>query len=99
MVAWDVGVIVFLVSAALLFTSESAAQMPEHAAQQQEGEWTIFFLTLAATVVSFVAIFGVFANSKDLSPGLKSAPHHCRGGHALCVVADDPRDLRVSLRP
>lgn len=71
-VAWDVGVIVFLVSAALLFTSESAAQMPEHAAQQQEGEWTIFFLTLAATVVSFVAIFGVFANSKDLSPGLKS---------------------------
>lgn len=71
-VAWDIGVIVFLVSAALLFTSEAAAQMPEYAAQQQEGEWTIFFLTLAAAVVSFVAIFGVFANSKDLPPALKS---------------------------
>lgn len=71
-VAWDIGVTVFLVSAALLFTSESAAQMPEHAAQQQEGEWTIFFLTLGAVVVSFIAIFGVFANSKDLPPALKS---------------------------
>ena len=71
-VAWDIGVVVFLGCAALLFTTEAAAQMPENAAREQEGEWTIFFFTLAAAVVSFVAIFGVFANSKDLPPELKS---------------------------
>ena len=70
--AWDIGAFVYLLSAALLFTSQATLRMPDHAARQQEGEWTIFSLILGATVVSFIAIFGVFANSKDLHGAAKS---------------------------
>jgi uncharacterized membrane protein len=65
--AWDVGVIVYLVSAALLFTTERLDRMAADAAAQEEGEWTIFWLTVAAVTFSFVAIIGEFADTtKDL---------------------------------
>lgn len=70
--AWDIGVVVYLALAAFLFSTERAAQMPEEAARQQEGEWTIFALTIAAAAVSFVAIFGVFAQSKAAPAAEKS---------------------------
>jgi uncharacterized membrane protein len=63
-VAWDAGVLVFLVLAAHLFTTESPDDMPAAAEAQQEGEWTIFWLTLGVVVVSFVAVGSEFATIK-----------------------------------
>jgi uncharacterized membrane protein len=63
-VAWDTGVLVFLVLAAHLFTTEPPDDMPAAAEAQQEGEWTIFWLTLGVVVVSFVAVGSEFATIK-----------------------------------
>jgi uncharacterized membrane protein len=65
-VAWDSGVLVYLGLAARLFATEPDERMEAHAVRQQEGEWTIFWLTVAAVVFSFVAILGEFADTKDL---------------------------------
>ena len=67
--AWDIGVIVFLVLSAFLFTTERLDRMAADAAAQEEGEWTIFWLTVAAVAFSFAAIIGEFADiTKDLPP-------------------------------
>ena len=71
-VAWDIGVVVFLVLSAWLFGAERISRMAEDAERQQEGEWTIFALTIAAVVFSFVAIFGEFAVLKDAKAEEKS---------------------------
>ena len=70
--AWDVGVVVYLVLAAALFGTEHTTRMPADAASQQEGEWTIFSLTIAAAVFSLVAVFDEFANTNGLSAEQKS---------------------------
>jgi uncharacterized membrane protein len=64
--AWDLGVIVFLALSAHLFFSEPAERMPARAEAQQEGEWTIFSLALGAVVVSFIAVTGEFTLLKQL---------------------------------
>ena len=46
-VAWDIGVVVYLVLSGFLFTTERLDRMAEDAAAQEEGEWTIFWLTVA----------------------------------------------------
>lgn len=66
--AWDFGVIVFLVLSAFLFTTERLDRMAEDAEAQEEGEWTVFWLTLAAVTFSFVAVIGEFSGTKDLPP-------------------------------
>jgi uncharacterized membrane protein len=72
-VAWDIGVVVYLVLSGFLFTTERMDRMAEDAAAQEEGEWTIFWLTLAVVTFSFVAIIGEFANiSKDMPPDQRS---------------------------
>jgi uncharacterized membrane protein len=43
----------------------SPDEMPAAAEAQQEGEWTIFWLTLAVVVVSFVAVGSEFAAIKS----------------------------------
>ena len=63
--AYDVAVLVFLAAAAFLFTTERRSRMALDAARQQEGEWTIFALTIAAAVFSLVATLGEFAAIKD----------------------------------
>ncbi len=70
--AWDIGVLVFLVLSAQLFVTESPDQMPAAAEAQQEGEWTIFWLTLAVVIVSFVAFGTEFATIKSAGPGQKA---------------------------
>jgi uncharacterized membrane protein len=70
-IAWDVGVVVFLALSAFLFTTERASRMSSDAEHQQEGEWTIFWLTMAATGFSFAAIVGEFSNSRDLPTAQK----------------------------
>ncbi len=52
--------------------SFSARSARHDAARQQEGEWTIFSLTIAAAVFSLVAVFDEFANTNGLSAEQKS---------------------------
>ena len=66
--AWDIGVIVFLALSAFLFTTERLDRMAEDAERQEEGEWTIFWLTVAAVTFSFVAVIGEFSGTKELAP-------------------------------
>ncbi len=58
--------------AAILFTTERTERIAADAAAQEEGEWTIFWLTVAAVVFSFAAIFSEFADTKSLPSGQKS---------------------------
>jgi uncharacterized membrane protein len=71
-IAWDIGVLVFLLLSARLFATEPPAAMPAAAEAQQEGEWTIFWLTLAVIIVSFVAVSSEFA-------AIKTGPADRRG--------------------
>jgi uncharacterized membrane protein len=45
--------------------------MPNDAEAQQEGEWTIFWITLGVVIVSFVAVSGEFAAIKTGPPGMR----------------------------
>jgi uncharacterized membrane protein len=65
LLAWDAGVLVFLALAAYLFSTVTADRMPARAEAQEEGEWTIFWLTLAVVVVSFVAVSSEFSAIKQ----------------------------------
>ena len=66
-IAWDLGSFVFLVFAAVLFSREGDdASMAENAIQQQDGEWTMFWVTLAGVAFSFVALTSVLAEAKDM---------------------------------
>jgi uncharacterized membrane protein len=69
---WDIGVLVFLVLAAHLFVTAPPQRMPTDAEAQQEGEWTIFWITLGVVIVSFVAVSGEFA-------AIKTGPAETRG--------------------
>jgi uncharacterized membrane protein len=53
------------VQSAVLFIAEPAERMAANAEAQEEGEWTIFALTVAAVVFSFAAIVSEFASMKD----------------------------------
>ena len=69
--AWDIGVIAFLALALNLFLTRDASHMPAMAEAQEEGEWTIFWVALFATIASFAAITTEFS-------GLKEAPTAAR---------------------
>jgi uncharacterized membrane protein len=71
--SWDIGCIVFLVSCAWMFSTERMARMSADAKAQQEGEWTIFALTVGATFASFAAIIGEFSMSKDVAASIRNA--------------------------
>ena len=66
-IAWDLGAFVLLVFAAVLFSREGDdASMEDNALQQQDGEWTMFWVTLAGVAFSFVALTSVLAEAKDI---------------------------------
>ncbi|MBO0709929.1 MAG: DUF1345 domain-containing protein [Acetobacteraceae bacterium] len=65
LLAWNTGVVVYLVLSAIHFVRQRPERMRIDAERQEEGEWTIFWITMAAVIFSFVAILGVFANTKD----------------------------------
>jgi uncharacterized membrane protein len=79
-VVWDIGVIVYLALSGFLFSTEHLDHMAEDAARQEEGEWTIFWLTVAAVTFSFVAIVGEFANID------KNMPVAQRNLHVMLVA-------------
>ena len=78
--AWDVSVSVYLLLSGILFVTEPQDRMAANAAAQEEGEWTIFGITLAVTAFSFAAVIGEFAN------GTKDAPPLQRNLHVALVA-------------
>jgi uncharacterized membrane protein len=71
-VAWGLGVSVFLVLTAILFLGEHQDRMASDAERQEEGEWTIFFLTVAGVSVSIIAIIHEFSASKGVPPAQRN---------------------------
>jgi uncharacterized membrane protein len=55
--AWDIGIAVFLILTASLFIKSDHTNISADAARQEEGEWSIFALTLIGSAMSFAAIF------------------------------------------
>jgi len=71
--AWDIGVSVYLLLAyALFFTVTDPRLMAANAEAQEEGEWTIFWLEVAAVTASFAAIVSEFAAIKEASGAFKA---------------------------
>ena len=70
-IGWDVGSLVFLLLCAIWFSTTPASAMPANADAQQEGEWTIFGVTLLGVSVSFAAIVSGFSGGKDLTAHLR----------------------------
>ncbi len=67
--AWDAGAVVLLGLLAVLFASgHDDRAMADNAERQDEGEWTLFWITLAGAVASFVALTADLSSSKDLPP-------------------------------
>ena len=66
LLVWNTAVIAYIGLALHLFLTENADDITAHSERQQEGEWTIFSLTVAAIVFSFIAIFGEFSVTKSL---------------------------------
>jgi len=62
--AWDAGVLVFLALSGHSFATQPPERMPVNAEAQQEGQRTIFWLTLGVVIVSFVAVTSEFLPSK-----------------------------------
>jgi uncharacterized membrane protein len=79
LLAWDAGVLVFLGVAGFLFATTAADRMPARAEAQEEGEWTIFCLTLAVVIVSFVAVSSEFS-------AIKQGPESTRELHVTLVA-------------
>jgi uncharacterized membrane protein len=63
--AWDIGIFIFLLLSAQLFVTAPPRVMPAAAEAQQEGEWTIFLMTLGVVIASFVAVGSEFASIKN----------------------------------
>ena len=78
-IAWDIGVLVYLILCAQLFSVQRTHDMAADAARQEEGEWTIFWITVGAVAASFAAIILEFSSSKDM-------PAAERGLHIGLVV-------------
>src|ERR1700741_1712114 len=63
--SWDTGCTIFLVLVAHMFSTERESRLARDAARDQEGEWTMFWLTVGAVAASFAAIIGEFSVSKN----------------------------------
>jgi uncharacterized membrane protein len=79
LLAWDAGVLAFLGVVGFLFVTTTAERMPQRAEAQEAGEWTIFWLTLAVVIVSFVAVSSEFS-------AIKRASETDRGLHVTLVA-------------
>ncbi len=64
---WDIGVLAYLLLAAQMFATVDPEHMPANAERQQEGEWTIFSITVATIVASVAAIISEFSVAKGAS--------------------------------
>ncbi len=71
-VAWDTGVIIFLALISLLLITGSHHRIANDAARMQEGEWTIFALTIGAAIFSLLAVLGEYAALKDARGAIRN---------------------------
>ena len=65
--AWDIGCFVFLALVAQMFTSERRTSIAEDAARQEEGEWTIFGLSVGAVGASIAGIITIYSGTKGVA--------------------------------
>jgi uncharacterized membrane protein len=69
LIGWDVGVLIYLVAAAVVMTQcSSASAMQSNAAAQDESAWAILVLTAAAGLASLIAIFAELAAIERTDP-------------------------------
>ena len=62
LIGWDIGVLVYLIVAAVVMAHcESVSQMERNAAEQDEGAFAVLVLTVAAAIASLGAIFAELA--------------------------------------
>ena len=70
--AWDIGAMALLLMFAFLLLNEGDdAKMAINAEAQEEGEWTVFTVTLAGVGMSFAALTEVLAFAKDMPAGFE----------------------------
>jgi uncharacterized membrane protein len=70
--AWDIGAVAFLLMITFLFLNEGGdVAMARNAEAQQEGEWTVFGITLAGVVISFAALTRVMSVAKAMPEGVE----------------------------
>ena len=99
LIGWDVGVLIYLVAAAVVMSRcSSVAQMKSNAAAQDEGAFAILILTVAAAIASLGAIFAELADARAQRPALRTLrrAHHRHRGAVLDL---HPHHLRPALRP
>jgi uncharacterized membrane protein len=71
-IAWDVAAAVFLCLWFIKMQRTPPSQMPANAKAQQDGEWTVFALSLAAVIASVFAIFTQFHDIQSLKGALRA---------------------------
>ena len=71
--AWDLGAAAFLLTIAWMFYTTPPATMPRNAEAQQEGEWTVFWVMIAAVAFSFFAIVVALGDTSHLPHGVARA--------------------------
>ena len=69
-IGWDVGAVLLLVLVVVLFSRRGDdVIMAQTAERQQEGEWTMFGITLAGVLFSFLALTTELGNIKRMPAG------------------------------
>ena len=69
LIGWDIGVVIFIASAAALMAQcSSVDQMKSNAAAQDDGALAILMLTVAASIASIAAIFAELAEIERSDP-------------------------------
>ena len=65
--AYDIGALALILLVAAMFIAEGDdEQIARHAELQQEGEWTVFGVTLAGVLVSFAALGSMLSVAKEM---------------------------------
>ncbi len=97
--AWDIGAVALLLLFGFLLLAQGDQEaMARNAEAQQEGEWTVFAITLVGVLVSFAALTRVLGEVKDLPEG---GPRELYvawvGSDAVRDLAGDAGGVRVAL--
>lgn len=69
--AWDICAVALLLMFGLLLIGADDRQMEHNAEAQEEGEWTVFAITLFGVTMSFAALTRVMALAKDMPDGVE----------------------------
>ena len=73
LLGWDGFCLLFLILSAHMFSIRHTGGIAADAERQEEGEWTIFWITVGGVIASFAAIIGEFSATKDASAGTRAA--------------------------